>query len=208
MGYKELLAAFPNDPSVREVVERRQGYKTELQHLPLVVVLADAFAEEGGRGLRELMAQFADAGVATVPRADFLSEVSPELQKSLSLHIALVDFGLALKSIQAILIEGVYDDGVWCEGYDRVSSGTRLRLAQPSSNQREDIPADKLREMWQFASSEEGKTLVGFLTTRLNLLPRMLLLRLTGSKTLSIIHKTVIPVFEPRARFLVGRGKG
>lgn len=204
MGYKELLAMLPNDTSVREVVERRQGYQTELQHLPLVVVLADAFAEEGGRGIRELMAQFADAGVATVPRADFLSGMSPELKEGLILHIALVDFGLALKSIQDTLIEGVYDDGVLYERYNRVTSGTRLRLAQPSSNQREDIPADKLKEMRQFASSEQGKTLTGFLTTRLNLLPRTLLLNLVGLKTLPVIQKTIIPVFESRAIFVVG----
>ncbi|MBI3070461.1 MAG: hypothetical protein HYY87_04130, partial [Candidatus Levybacteria bacterium] len=131
MSFAELPGKYPASTELIGIIKRKQEGNGDFQ-MPLVVILASVFAEEGSLGLRGLMTSFNDlrginpSRLEIDPRRDFLEQIPREFQVPMRKNLALIVFGLSIRSLHEMLLEGSFDGGFWCDMHNLVISGTHF----------------------------------------------------------------------------------
>lgn len=200
MGFSELGGKYPAGLELGGIVKRRREFRTDLQCMPPVVVLASMFAEEGADGFRELMSFFTKSGLEIDPEQDFFPQIPPEFQGPMKLNHALIVFGVTVASIHEMLVTGELDGSVWCDKYNILITGTLLPKAVISGESIERLSAEDLRTLR--AQTLQDKSLASFFSTHFSLLPKVLRGTLEIGGALPFIQNAILPLYRERAQFL------
>lgn len=201
MNLRERLLAYPATEELRGVLDRKKTQNAELQRLPPPIVLAHGFLEEGSLGLRELMARFSRRNVAIVPDWRFARSLSDEQARQFREYYSAVIFGTSSLSLHEMLIEGLFDDKIWCARHNVAITGTGLTPLRPSLIFLEPLSGEQLTVLRELGTSD--RTLTTFFDRWFGYLPKMLQQRLLNSATLPTINQSIIPAYLERAHVLV-----
>lgn len=200
MGFAELTGRYPAGPQLREIIERRRQLRTDLQKMPSVIVLADIFRQEGSYGFRELIGQVERAGVAIGPDEKFFQQIPDQYKSPIYNQYAAIVFGISIRSLHEMLLEGSFDGEVWCAMHNLSIAGTCFPSLNPKEKTSDRVPAGNLVILWQ--SALQDKTLSFFFETP-GLMPNMLRKVLEDLGVLPVIFSTILPLYRERAQFLL-----
>lgn len=200
MGFAELEGRCPT-ADIRNIVKRKKERQTDLQAMPLVVVLASMFAEEGKDGVKELMSSLTRSGLNINPEREFFQQIPPEFQGPIKLNYALIIFGVTVASIHEMLINGELDGSVWGDRYNMLITGTLLPQAVIPKESMERLSAEDLKNLRRHASQD--KSLASFFDEHFELLPKVLQSTLRGAGALHFIQDVILPLYKERAQYLL-----
>ena len=167
----------------------------------LIGLLAEDLTKAAGEGMRELTKGMSQSETTLGPDSAIFRQMAPETVKAIFEHNAAIIFGVSVVGIEDTLWNGSFDGRGWADRYNIAISGTLL------SRITIDLDAEELTsEQWHtmIAQANQDKTLSGFFKEGIVTLPSMLRRILHESRQLPQIRADIIPIYQERARFLVG----
>lgn len=201
MSIENFLKIYPDTIELKSIIEKekRDGRSS-------VATLARDFAMEAGSGLKELLsAKGKDAKVGFALDEKSLEGLPSDRVENINRHHAGVTYGVSIVVLEQSMIEGYFDIAYWCSIYNLAIAGTQLEQMKPEEGKSEEkLSSDHLKAMRNFSSN--NKDFSGFFTKKegLELLPASLkTLFNQAPMLLPIIQKEIIPIFNPRAAYVI-----
>ena len=211
MSLENFRVKFPADPSIRGVVEGIKTRENKSGKSPFVI-LAEQFVKEGRDGLRTIMNRLNRSNTMFELDPKSFSNIPPEDRQEMFVCFAAIFFGTTVISLERILVEGEYDHEGWCADYSLGIQGLQIKEEKVGNQRRERLSADKLGKMLSvikrdktFASFFEERKIGtgGVVEENINAIPDTLKRVLDHSGALPFIRQFVLPIYNPRAKFLL-----
>lgn len=200
MSLKEFCSTHPPQQDLKEILGHKKSREGRFDR-SLVGLLAEDMTKAAGEGLRGLTKGMSQSATTISPDSSLFRQMAPETLKAIFEHNAAIIFGVSLVGIEDTLLNREFDGRGWADRYNMAMSGTpfsRITFNQDA----EELTDAKWRLM--IAQVSQDRTLSIFFKEGIDALPTMLRRILHESGQLIQIRATIIPIFQDRARFLVG----
>ena len=200
MSIESFCNQYPANPDVRAIVGSEMI--TGRSDKSLVVILAVELAKEGRNGVRKLIDKLNPSDTAfEIVSSDFQSLPAEDRENMFTSFAAFV-FGNSVLSLERTLVNGEYDHEDFCNRYNLEASSFLLTRVE-GTEKIEKLSYDKLAIMHSLV--KEDKTFAIFFEEKgIQAMPNILRQFLETAGIIPIIQKDILPIYEPRAKFLVG----
>ena len=200
MSLEQFCLTHPAQQDLRETLGNRKSREGRSDR-SLIGLLAEDLTKAAGEGLRGLTKGMSQSATTLDPDSAMFQQMTPETVKAIFEHNAAIIFGVSVVGIEDTLLNRVFDGRGWADRYNMAKSGT------PFDNITIDLDAKELTgKQWQsmIIQASQDKTLSVFFKEGIVTLPSILRRILHESRQLPQIRADIIPIYQNRARFLVG----
>ena len=202
MSIENFCIIYPDDPSVRGRLENRR--RTEGQYgKSLVVIFAEQLAREGRDGIRDLINKLSPpSGTMFEVDQKGFQKLPVQDQKNMINHYAAIVFGNSVGPLEQAVVNGEYDHKDFRGGYDSDIMGLPIDEEKVGTEKREKLSVEQLARMRSLVK-EDPTFAILFEEKGVQALPNILRQFLEERGALLVIRQSILPIYKPRAKFLV-----
>ena len=198
MSVEEFKVRFPPNPG--EINRAIASVKREGESS--VVALARSLLNESTRGLRQALRKVSQSGLAIAP--DHLTSIRmlPERRHEVLTNYAGIHFGVAILTIEDVLVNRELDAAFFIAEFNLAISGSGLSSATIQGDPAERLTGDQMRLMYQTVRLDPTFTSF-FHGEGLRTLPLPIFNFIAANGVFPSLKEEILPTFRDRARLLI-----
>ena len=201
MSIENFCDRHPANPSVRGIVEnRREAEKQYDKSLP--VILAEQLAIEGRDGVRDLINKLSLSNTMFKLGRKGFQKLPAQDQQHMIKHYAAIVFGNLVRPLEQTVVNGEYDHEDFRAAYNLHIRDLQIDEEEVRTEKKEKLSVEQLARMRSFVK-EDPTFAILFEEKGAGALPNTLRQFLENERVMPVIREAILPIYKPRAKFLV-----
>lgn len=203
MSVEIFCNRYPAGPNVRRMVGIDQIVNGR-SDMSLVVMLAVQLAREGRDEVRKLISKLSPSNAMFEIGGEDFQGLPEEDRRNMIINFAAFVFGNSVVSLERTLIDREYDHEKFCKDYNLAAKSLQLATIEVGTQKRERLLYSQLDRM-RFIVEQDRTFSIFFEERGLQGLPHTLRKFLEARGIIPVIQKAILPIYKPRADFLVAQ---